>query len=144
MKKKFISEYEFAILKVLWDADKPLTRPQILERMAETEMNPASFHFAMNNLLERGYVDVAGVERCGTVYGRTYAAQKTQEDFVFSMFYDTQPKGITIKNVTNLMLAFVKKAPIDDNTIAELENMLEQHRKNMQAQEKEENIKTKE
>jgi len=136
MKKKFVSEHEFAILKVLWDADKPLTRPQILERMAETGMNPASFHFAMNNLIERGHVDVAGMERCGTVYGRTYAAQDTQEDFVFNMFYDTQPQGITPKNVKNLMLAFVKKASIDDATLAELEDMLEQHRKNMQAQEK--------
>lgn len=143
MKKKFISEYEFAIMKVLWDADEPLTRPQILEHMAETGMNPASFHFAMNNLLEREYVDVAGVERCGAGYGRTYAPRKTQEDFVFSMFYETQPKGITPKNLTNLMVAFVNNTPMDEAVISELEKALEQRRKSLRAQ-KEKEVQTKE
>ena len=133
--KKIFTEHELAILKVLWGAEKPLARPKILELMEESEMNPATFHFALNNLIEKGYAGVAGFERCGPGYGRTYIAQKNQEEFVLDMFRETRPKGTRAKGVADLMLAFVKNEPIDEATISELENMLAERRKSLQAKE---------
>ena len=133
--KKLFTEHELAILKVLWGAKEPLARPQILSRLTEPEMNPASFHVAMNHLMEKGYVEVAGFERCGTGYGRTYAAQKTREEFVLHMLRVTQPEGTAPKNTSELMVAFVENTPLDETTISELESLLAERRKSIQAKE---------
>lgn len=136
--KKIFTDYELAILKALWGAGKPLARPQILERIAEEEMNPTTFHFAMNNLIEKGCAGIAGFERCGAGYGRTYEAKKSQEEFVLDMFRETRPEGTKEKGVRDFMLAFIEKEPLDEATISELEDMLAQRRKMLQ-QEKESN-----
>ena len=133
--KKLFTEHELAILKVLWGAKEPLARPQILSRLTEPEMNPASFHVAMNHLMEKGYVKVAGFERCGTGYGRTYAAQKTREEFVLHMLRVTQPEGTAPKNTSELMVAFVENTPLAETTISELESLLAERRKSIQAKE---------
>lgn len=131
--KRLFTEHELTILKILWGAKEPLARPQILERI-EPEMNPASFHAAMNSLMEKGYVDVAGFERCGTKYGRTYAPRKTREEFVLHMLRLTQPDSAAPKNTAQLMLAFVENTPMDEATLSELENILSQRRRSLQAE----------
>ena len=117
--KKIFTEHELTILKALWKAKKPLTRPQILEYIANQGMNPSSFHFAMNGLIEKGYVEVSGFERCGANYGRTYAAKKTRGDFVLNMLWDTRPD-------------ICDEAQIDKKTICELENLLAKRRKELE------------
>ena len=130
--KKIFTEHEITILKALWKAKKPLTRPQILEYIANQGMNPSSFHFAMNGLIEKGYVEVSGFERCGANYGRTYAAKKTRGDFVLNMLWDTRPDICDEEGVTEFMAAFVQRAQIDKKTICELENLLAKRRKELE------------
>lgn len=130
--KKFFSEHELGILKVLWGTKKPIARPQILEQMANPGISSASFHFAMNNLIEKGYVKVSGYERCGTNYGRTYTATKTRGDFILSMLFDSQANRTNQEGVTELMAAFVEKVQIDEKTISELENMLAKRREELE------------
>lgn len=130
--KKIFTEHELAIMKVLWGAKEPLARPQILHRMVNQELNPASFHFAMNSLIEKGYAEVSGYERCGTNYGRTYASKRTRGDFLLNMICDTQPDGAEPEGITDLMAAFVERAQIDKKTISELEKMLAERRRKLE------------
>ncbi len=130
--KKALSEHELAILKALWSTKKPMARPQILEHMANPGISSASFHFAMNNLMGKGYVEVSGYERCGTNYGRTYIAKKTRGDFILNMLFDTPLGGSEEESITELMASFVERAQISEKTISELEDMLVKRRKELE------------
>lgn len=127
--KKMFTENEFSILKVLWDAKEPLSRQRILECVAGQEINPTSFHFAINNLIEKGYVGVAGFERCGTNYGRTYTAVKSREGFILELVNNTQPVASEEECVAKLMIAFVQRGRISEKTIEKLEAMLAERRR---------------
>lgn len=127
--KKMFTENEFLILKVLWDAKEPLSRQRILECTVGQEINHTSFHFAINNLIEKGYVGVAGFERCGTNYGRTYTAVKSREDFILKLVSNTQPVESEEDCVAELMIAFVQRGRISEKTIEKLEAMLADHRR---------------
>lgn len=130
--KSLFTENELSILKTLWGAKEPLSRLRILERMAAQELNPTSFHFATNSLIDKGYVEVAGFEQCGTNYGRTYVAVKTREDFIMELLSSTRPVGQERECAAELMMAFVKRGGISEETIAELEAMLAERRKELE------------
>lgn len=129
--KSMFTEKELSILRALWGTKEPLSRLKILELMGE-ELNPTSFHFAMNSLIERGYVVVAGFERSGTNYGRTYKAAKTRGDFVVDLVSSTQPIGAAQNDVAEVVMAFVQKGGITEEAIAELEAMLAERRRELE------------
>jgi len=136
-KSNLFNDKELAILKALWSSREPLSRPQILERTANIDLNPNTFHFALNRLLEKGYIAVAGVARCGMNYGRTYTAVKTREDYILTVVEDALTEVSEDRSVTALMAAFVEKAHISAETIAELEAMLAERRRELEREERE-------
>lgn len=136
-KKGLFTDKEISVLKVLWDTEEPLSRPQILERTTDQELNPNTFHFSLNRLIEKGYIAVAGVARCGMNYGRTYTAVKSRGDYIFDVARDTLPEVSEETNVAELMAAFVERAQISEKTIEELEAMLAKRRKELEQAERE-------
>ena len=68
-----LTKSEMEIMTVLWEADHPLSRTEILENSKEKSWKDSSIHILLNSMLEKGAVEVAGFEKMGSHYGRTYA-----------------------------------------------------------------------
>lgn len=138
--KGILTGNELLLLKILWGAEEPLSRTQILDYPTARGLNPASFHQAINSLMEMGYVKISGFERCGKIYGRTYAAAKTQEDFILDVANTTRPEGQKGVSPLRLVMAFTKREQISEETIAELEEMLAERRRELEQEKQRGNV----
>ncbi len=131
MKNQILSDNELAVLNALWNAGKPLSRPEILQRITKSDWNPNSIHLILNNLIKKGFVQVGGFTRCGQNYGRTYYPLRAREDIISSMATYMLPDCTEEDRVLHVMTAMTQKG-ISEKTIRELEEMLEQRRKELQ------------
>lgn len=123
-----LSTNELAVLRVLWDAKSPLSRPEILERISNTDWNPNSIHMVLNNLIKKGFITVTGVTRCGQRYGRTYSAVKTQADYASELALSAIPELPSEESVLVVMSAMTKGQQIGPATIEKLQSILDQRR----------------
>lgn len=123
-----LSTNELAVLHVLWDAKSPLSRPEILERISNTDWNPNSIHMVLNNLIKKGFVIIEGVTRCGQRYGRTYSAAKTQGDYASELALTAIPELPSEESVLVVLSAMLKGQRIGPATIKKLQNILDQRR----------------
>lgn len=129
-----LSPNEFCILKLLWIANHALTRPEILEALPEQDWNPNSIHLILNNMIKKGVVEVEGVARCGRGYGRTYAPTITRTEYAAAQTMDTTSDMSGGERLLGVFSALVDKQGIDEKTISELEQMLEQKRRELDAE----------
>lgn len=127
MSRQVLSDNELAVLRALWNADAPLSRPEILERISGNNWNPNSIHLVLNNLLKKGFISIEGMARCGQSYGRTYTATKTQGEYAAKLalnaLCDTPEES-----VLEVMSAMVKSTKLNEKTIDLLQQMLEEQR----------------
>lgn len=126
-----LSDNELAVLRALWSADTPLSRPEILERISNNKWNPNSIHLVLNNLIKKGYIRIEGMARCGQSYGRTYSATKSQGEYAASLALNAIPDSVEEKSILDVMSAMVKSTNISEKTIILLQQMLEEHRNNL-------------
>lgn len=132
MKYQLLSDNEFAVLQAMWKVGEPLTRPEILERIADNDWNPNSIHLVLNNLIKKGFVAIDGVARCGQGYGRTYVATKTQGEYAAELAFKAIPDVPEEDRVVHVMSAMVKGKTVSEKTLDLLSDMLDQRRRELQ------------
>lgn len=131
MKRKMLSDNEFAVMRVLWGAGDPLSRPEILYRLTDNRWNPNSIHVVLNNLIKKGFVTVTGIVPCGQSYGRAYSAIKSQEEYAAELALDAVQDAPQEECVLGIMSAMVRSASVNEETIEQLKRMLEQRRQEL-------------
>ena len=69
-----LTKSESNILEILLDADKPLSKSEILNHALENKpWKDGSIHILLNSLLKKGAIYEAGFIRTGKGFGRTFA-----------------------------------------------------------------------
>lgn len=131
MSRPNLSDNELAVLRALWSADTPLSRPEILERISNNKWNPNSIHLVLNNLIKKGYIRIEGMARCGQSYGRTYSATKSQGEYAASLALNAIPDSVEEESILDVMSAMVKSTKLSEKTISLLQAMLDEHRNNL-------------
>lgn len=126
-----LSSNEFCILNLLWSESRAMTRPEILEALPDKDWNPNSIHLILNNMIKKGVLQVVGVARCGSGYGRTYAPTLSQTEYAAAQALEATPDMTVSDRLLGVVAALVDKKGIDAQTIAELEQMLEEKRKEL-------------
>ncbi len=78
-----LSPKELDFMEILWDADEPLSRQEILDRAAQRTVawKPNSIHVICNSLMEKGAAGVAGFYLNARKLGRTYQARVTRRQY---------------------------------------------------------------
>ena len=89
--KNPLSQNVFKIMQLLWQKDRPLSRPEIIEMVPDRDWNPNSIHLILNNMIEKGVIRVEGMTRCGRGYGRTYAATMTNLEYAAHVLREATP-----------------------------------------------------
>lgn len=135
MKRKMLSDNEFAVMRVLWDAGGPLSRPELLGELTDNDWNPNSIHMVLNNLIKKGFVTVVGVIPCGQSYGRSYSAAKSQGEYAAELALSAVPDAPQGERILGIMSAMVRSASISVETIEQLKRILEQRRRELRGSE---------
>ena len=126
----FLTENEFEVVNLLWERSKALSRSEIIKLLPDKTWSDSSIHIILNKLLEKEAIKVDGFVKTGKNYGRTYSAAITQEEYrLIQIRRATKSfKGEKI-NLPSIFSALVRDEKIDDNTISELEAILERKKK---------------
>ncbi len=122
-----LTKTEEEILSLLWKENRPLTRAEIIDLTPDRKWNPASVHAFLNGLLNKGLIRVAGFERTGKRYGRTYCAALTQQELLAKQLcVQQQPTDYPA-----VFAALIKDADIDEDTLTQLEELLQAKRREL-------------
>ena len=92
-----LTKSELEIMNVLWNAERPLTRSDILSLSEGKTWKDNSIHILLNGLLKKEAIREDGFARSGKVWGRLYAPcisiDEYYEENVFSQSnLDTVPR----------------------------------------------------
>lgn len=131
MKYILLSETELDIMQLLWEEDTGLSRPEILSRLEGKDWNPNSIHQVLNSMMKKGVLQVDGMARCGKIYGRTYTPTMTQQEFLARRTQEITPGLTTKERILGVVAALANQEGLDAETIQELEQLLEAHKKGL-------------
>ncbi|HHX61297.1 MAG TPA: BlaI/MecI/CopY family transcriptional regulator [Epulopiscium sp.] len=120
-----ITNKEKDVLEMLWNSDTPLLASDI------PKLNPSlsisTVQLALRNLLSKNIIEVANIVYSGTVLSRSYHPLISREDFFIKSFKNLD-KAITTQNIVATLLKHEKN---EANTIKELEQLLEERKKQL-------------
>lgn len=122
-----LTKSELEIMNVLWRADRPLSRSDILALSTEKSWKDNSIHILLNGMLKKEAIVEAGFARSGKVWGRLYAPNVSIDEYYNeNLFSQTSQKEFPL-----LFSAMVNRADITAEMIDELESILQKRRQEL-------------
>lgn len=117
-----LTKSEMQIMDVLWEADQPLSRADLLAHEEGKSWKDSSVHILLNGLLQKEAICEAGFVKRSKTYGRTFAPTMTREEYfamtIFSHRY--QP------DIVKLFEALLKREDISSEQLEEIQKLLDQ------------------
>lgn len=114
-----LTKSELEIMDVLWAAQCPLSRADLLERSEEKNWKDSSVHILLNGLLHKNAIREAGFVKRSKTYGRTFEATLTREEYFANAIFSFRHKP----NVVGVVEALLKRediTPEDLDAISEI------------------------
>lgn len=119
---------ELEIMNVLWQANRPLSRSEILTLSTSKTWKDSSIHILINGLLNKNAIKEAGYVRSGKTFGRLYAANiSCQEYYAKNVFAGSSKEVLPM-----LFSALIQSDGISPELIDELEDMLEKRKRELE------------
>ena len=131
MKYLSLSDTELDILKLLWDAGRALSKPEILERLQKQDWNPNSVHQVLNSMMKKEVLTVEGHTLCGKIYGRTYAPTMTQSEFLFRRIEEATGNLSGSQRLLGVFASLIGSEDISSDTVAQLDAMLQKRKEEL-------------
>lgn len=115
-----LTKSEMEIMDVLWDAEAPLSRADLLERSKEKTWKDSSIHILLNGLLKKGAIQEAGMVKRIKTYGRLFAPTMTREEYFAQTIFShrRQPK------IADLFEALLRREDITPEDLSQIRAMI--------------------
>lgn len=98
-----LTRSELEIMDVLWAAEGPLSRADLLERSEEKTWKDSSVHILLNGLLDKGAIREAGFVKRSKTYGRTFAPTLSREEYYAKTIFSHRHKPEIVGLVAALL-----------------------------------------
>ena len=76
-----LTKSEMQIMDVLWAAEQPLSRSDLIENDQDKTWKDSSVHILLNGMLQKGVIREAGFVKRSKTYGRTFEPTLTREQY---------------------------------------------------------------
>ena len=119
-----LTKSEMEIMDVLWDAGKPLSRADLLDRSEEKTWKDSSVHILLNGLLQKGASVEAGRVKRSKTYGRVFLPALTREEYFASTIFSHPHKP----SIIGLFDALLRRDDITREDLDQLASMIEQRK----------------
>ena len=103
-KKDDLTAREKEVLMHLWDWNEPLTQNEMAERLAQEGWSSVTLFKTVQSLSEKGYLEVAGLEKTVKTYARKLVPALTKEEYYASVL---MKDGISAEALANITAAFI-------------------------------------
>lgn len=116
-----LTRSEMEIMDVLWEADMPLSRSDLLERSKEKTWKDSSVHILLNGLLHKGAIREAGIVKRSKTFGRTFLPTLTREQYFATTIFchRYQPR------IVGLMEALLQREDITDEQLLAIRDLVQ-------------------
>lgn len=115
-----LTKSELEIMDVLWAAEAPLSRADLLERSEEKSWKDSSIHILLNGLLQKGAIQEAGFVKRSKTFGRTFAPTMTREQYFAKMVFSFRHKP----RIVGLMEALLQREDITAEELDTIEKLV--------------------
>lgn len=122
-----LTRSEMEIMDVLWAADGPLSRSDLLERPEEKTWKDSSVHILLNGLLQKGAIREAGFVKRSKTYGRTFLPTLTREQYYAINIFSHRHKP----DITGLFAALLERPDISLEALDQIEELVVRRKENL-------------
>lgn len=133
-KKKFyhLTVSELALMQILWEASRPLSRSEIMEVSLIDPENPLfslnSFHVLVNDLIDKNYIIPVEPGNIGRKNARRFAANISRNEYFALQISSTDNyKPDDIPDIFSALLNFSKNTNYD-KVLDRMEQIIKQKR----------------
>ena len=126
-----LTKSELEIMEVLWAADEPLCRADIIARSQDKTWKDSSVHILLNSMLKKEAIQEAGFVRRGKGYGRVFTPA------ILSHIHISEPTSLHLLNrkdsaqLSRLFAGLVKSDGVTPALLDELESMIQTRREEL-------------
>ena len=117
-----LTKSEMEIMDVLWAAEKPLSRSDLLERSEEKTWKDSSVHILLNGLLQKRAIREAGMVKRSKTYGRTFEPTLTREEYFATTIFSHRHKP----QIVGLFAALLKNKDITQEDLVQIAALVQE------------------
>ena len=115
-----LTKSEMEIMDVLWAAEKPLSRSDLLERSEEKTWKDSSVHILLNGLLQKRAIREAGMVKRSKTYGRTFVPTLTREQYFATTIFSHRHKP----EIVGLFAALLEREDITEEQMRAIAGLI--------------------
>ena len=115
-----LTKSELEIMDVLWEADGPLCRSDLLEFSEEKSWKDSSVHILLNGLLQKNAIREAGLVKRSKTYGRTFEPTLTREEYFAATIFCHRYKP----DLVGLVEALLTRPDMSKDTLLQISSMV--------------------
>jgi len=117
-----LTKCEMQIMDVLWEAQQPLSRADLLERSEGKTWKDSSVHILLNGMLQKGVIREAGFVKRSKTYGRTFETTLTREEYFAQTIFSHRHKP----RIVQLIDALLSREDITRKEMEEIKAIVEE------------------
>ena len=116
-----LTRSEMEIMDVLWNADIPLSRADLLAHAEEKTWKDSSVHILLNGLLQKGAIREAGFVKRSKTYGRTFLPTLTREEYFATTIFSHRHKP----RIVGLFEALLCREDITEEELTQIKALIQ-------------------
>ena len=116
-----LTKSELEIMDVLWEAEGPLSRSDLLEYSVDKSWKDSSVHILLNGLLQKKAIREAGLVKRSKTYGRTFEPTLTREAYFAGTVFCHRYKP----DLVGLVEALLSRPDVTKEDMAQIGRMIE-------------------
>lgn len=120
-----LTKSEMEIMDVLWGAQTPLSRSDLLAHSEEKSWKDSSVHILLNGLLQKGAIREVGVVKRSKTYGRTFSPTLTREEYFATTIFSHRHKP----EIVGLFAALLQREEITQEQLAQIAVLVSERQK---------------
>lgn len=125
-----LTKSEMEIMDVLWEAGKPLSRSDLLERSEEKTWKDSSVHILLNGLLQKNAIQEAGLVKRSKTYGRVFIPTLTREEYFASTIFCHRHKP----EIVGLFEALLRREDITPQDLEAIQDLVQKRIQSLSAE----------
>ena len=119
-----LTKSEMQIMDVLWEAETPFSRSDLLEHSQEKTWKDSSVHILLNGLLAKDAIREAGFVKRSKTYGRTFVPALTREEYFASTIFSHAHKP----DFVGLVHALLQREDISGEELEKVEALVRERK----------------
>lgn len=120
-----LTRSEMVIMDVLWEANTPLSRADLLSRSQEKSWKDSSVHILLNGLLNKGIIREAGFVKRSKTFGRTFVPTLTREEYFATTIFSHRHKP----QIVGLVEALLRRKDITSDQLEQMCRLVQERTK---------------